>query len=176
MRKIRKLGQLPGCPLGERILVRPDHISEESEAGLIIPDIAKHHSHFGTVVHAGLGARDVMWDNGWKLGDRVWFGQYAGIWEEWDRITKEGASACPHESWERAPTPKDVTKANAYKCTTCGAARLVEPLLVMNVGDVQCSDELEDRIADGTARIVRGVTPEGKTRHFIQREGTNGAC
>lgn len=45
-------------PLGDRVLVKPVEVSEESKGGIIIPDTAKEKPQEGTVVAVGTGKLD----------------------------------------------------------------------------------------------------------------------
>ncbi len=168
--------QLPTAPLGDRVIVQPDPVVDLTESRLHIPDVAQNRSSSGFLRHAGLGARDVMYDNGWEIGDHIWFGKFAGVWEEWDHITKDGKKTCAHENvtWVRAHPPGD--RMQAWTCAECDAYRLKEPIWLMNVSDILCSDDLQIRIDNGAVRIVRGKTADGKTRHIIQREETKGSA
>lgn len=165
---ILKPGQLPACPNNDRIMIQPDHVKEETETGLIIPEIAQKRANFGTIIHGGLKARDMLHDNGHQIGDHVWFGQFAGVWEEWDHITKLGdIGNCKHEDWSRAPSPGD--RMQAFTCSRCGAYRLKEPVLIMNVEDILANESLERRIESGDSGILPGKTADGVTQHFIAR-------
>ncbi|MBT3193596.1 MAG: co-chaperone GroES [Verrucomicrobia bacterium] len=68
-------------PLGDRVLVKPAGVSEESKGGIIIPDTAKEKPQEGTVVAVGTGKLD---DSGKviafnvKKGDRVLLPKYGG--------------------------------------------------------------------------------------------------
>ena len=159
---------LPCAPNNDRIMVRPDPPQGQTDGGLIIPEIAQKRASFGVIVHAGLKARDELYDNGHEIGDRIWFGQFAGVWEEWDHIIVAGKDTkCPHESWSRRPSPGD--RMQAKECSACGARRLQEPVLIMNVGDILVNERLEERRRSAGWSIVRGQTADGKTCHFWQR-------
>jgi len=163
-KKIFEGNELPYIPRGTRILVRPDPPRDQSEGGLVIPDIAQHRGKTGTIVAAGLEARDHMFDQGDQIGDRVMWGQLAGIWQEWDHIVEPGKDKkCSHEEWSRAPSTIDRT--SAFKCDDCGAKRLQEPLLLMDVDDMQANEDLAARMQATETTVVNGVTNGGKTQH-----------
>lgn len=67
-------------PLGDRVLVKPDHAEEKTASGLFIPDTAKEKPQRGTVVAVGGGKVE----NGTKIemtvkeGDKVLYGKYSG--------------------------------------------------------------------------------------------------
>ena len=68
-------------PLGDRVLVKPAEVREESKGGIIIPDTAKEKPQEGVVVAVGTGKLD---DSGKvipfnvKKGDRVLLPKYGG--------------------------------------------------------------------------------------------------
>jgi chaperonin GroES len=68
-------------PLGDRVVVVPDNMKEQSDGGVYLPDIAKEKPEEGTVVAVGTGR---VLDNGdllpvqLAIGDRVVFSRYAG--------------------------------------------------------------------------------------------------
>ena len=69
-------------PLGDRVLVQPNDVQEEtSTGGIIIPDTAKEKPQEGTIVAVGPGRTD---ENGKlikmnvKKKDRVLYSKYAG--------------------------------------------------------------------------------------------------
>jgi len=165
-----KFDELPAMPQADRIFVRPQQPREDTDTGrLFLPDVAKTQAHAGTIIAAGLRAMDIMYDNGQEIGDEIWYGQFAGTWEEWDHIVKPGKdSKCKHESWDYEPSLK-MFRGKGFKCSECGALRQQEPLLIMNVGDVLCNVESAARVRSGDAQIIRGVTADGKTCHFIRR-------
>jgi chaperonin GroES len=143
-KKIYEGDELPMQPRGSRVLVRPDPPEDRSAGGLHVPDIAQQRGNKGTILAAGLAALDQMEDHCDQPGDRVLFGRLAGIWEEWDHITEPGKKGCKHEEWLRAPTVIDRT--SAFKCSTCGAQRLQEPLLLMDADDMQANIDLAERM------------------------------
>lgn len=165
---ILKGDQLPGMPSNDRIMVLPDPVDEKAGV-LYIPDIAKNRASYGTIIHAGLAARDQMYDNGHELGDHIWFGKFAGVWEEWDHIVADGKPGCEH-AWSRGPSPGD--RMEKYLCD-CGAERLKEPALIMTAADILVNETLEQRVRDGAVFVVRAETNDGKTCHVIRRRDTN---
>ena len=68
-------------PLGDRVLVKPAEVREESKGGIIIPDTAKEKPQEGVVIAVGTGKLD---DSGKvipfnvKKGDRVLLPKYGG--------------------------------------------------------------------------------------------------
>jgi chaperonin GroES len=68
-------------PLGDRVLVKPAVVGEESKGGIIIPDTAKEKPQEGVVVAVGTGKLD---DAGKvipfnvKKGDRILLPKYGG--------------------------------------------------------------------------------------------------
>ena len=167
---ILKVDELPALPEADRIMVRPQEPQEETETGrLVLPDVAKTQAHFGTIVAAGLKALDIMYDNGQEVGDTIWYGQFAGTWEEWDHLVKAGNKAsCKHESWDYEPSLKTF-RGKGWKCGGCGALRKQEPLLVMNIGDVLANVDKAARVRSGTMSIALRYTQDGKTCHIVQR-------
>lgn len=167
--------ELPWLVRGSRILVKPDKPKSETEGGLYIPDIAKFHANFGVIVGAGLAALDQMRDQGDQIGDRVCYGQFAGIWEEWDHITKAGKVDHDHE-WNRVRC--DVDETNLFGCA-CGAERTVERLNIMDVDDLKGNEDAAIRLNRGDISIqLIGPTQSGRMQHQIVSRGeapiTNG--
>ena len=161
-------GCLPATPRGHRLLCEPLSPKEETETGLVIPAIAQHRPHMGRIIAAGLVALDNMHDHGDQLGDEIWWGKFAGVMEEWDRLTEEGKGAanCAH-SWDRQPAP--LKDHSAYQCSVCKSKRLVSPLCVLNHDDILCNVSLQRRIEAGQMSQFRGVTSDGRTQHRIER-------
>lgn len=162
-------GCLPATPRGHRVLCEPMPPTEETIAGLHIPSVAQHRPHAGTIIHAGLNALDALYDHGDQIGDVIWWGKFAGVMEEWDRITEEGKgwATCAH-SWDRAAgAGKD---QSAFQCSRCKSKRLVSPLCVLNHDDILCNESLQRRIEAGQCSQFRGVTSDGRTQHRIDRK------
>ena len=68
-------------PLGDRVLVKRLEGEEKSAGGIIIPDAAKEKAQMGTVVAVGHGRKDnqgAVVPMEVKMGDKVYFGKYAG--------------------------------------------------------------------------------------------------
>ena len=70
------------CPLGGRILVRPDAAKDKSDSGVIIPEVAQNKPNTGEVIELGIPQRDknnvpIPYDV--AAGDKVAFGKHAGI-------------------------------------------------------------------------------------------------
>ena len=69
-------------PLGDKVLVKPDDVSEsKTSGGIIIPDTAKEKPQKGKIVAVGPGRTD---ENGKiikmnvKVGDKVLYSKYGG--------------------------------------------------------------------------------------------------
>jgi len=69
-------------PLGDKVLVKPDDVSEsKTSGGIIIPDTAKEKPQKGEIVAVGPGRTD---ENGKiikvnvKVGDKVLYSKYGG--------------------------------------------------------------------------------------------------
>lgn len=158
--------ELPGMPAGDVILIKRDQPAETSEGGIIIPKTAQALECFGTIIHAGLKARDVMWDNGHDIGDYVAFGKFASVLGEWDRLdSKPSDPNCVHD-WSRGEMTTDWRKT--FKCTKCKVGRTQEAIAMMLVEDIKVNFTLEERIRRGEMRIVRVSTSAG-TQHQIER-------
>ena len=78
-------------PLADKVLVKPDDVSQEKTAGgIIIPDTAKEKPQKGVVAAAGPGRKD---ENGKvigmdvKAGDKVLYSKYGGTELEYDGTT-----------------------------------------------------------------------------------------
>lgn len=167
--KVLAKDELPGAPIGDRVLLLPDPPKEESEYGLIIPDLAKVRPNTGILLAAGLQAADKLHDHGLKIGDPVIWGQFAGVVWEWDHIHADGNRDCAQHRWCRMASPRD--RVAAHRCELCEAVRWIECVLVANVDDIQASVGLGERLRDGSMRQVRGVTSDGRTQHVIERNG-----
>jgi co-chaperonin GroES (HSP10) len=155
-------------PNNDRVMIQPDPPEERTSGGLYIPEKAQQWSVKGTILHGGLTARDLMYDHGHQVGDRVQFGQLAGVWLEWDHITELGIKLdCIHD-WVSAPC--HVPRVQKKKCHECGAVRTQEPVLVMNVEDILLNETAEERIRSSEFKIARGKSADGKTTHVIVRE------
>lgn len=163
--------QLPCAPNNDRILVQPDPPREQSEGGLIIPNTSQVRANFGHVLAAGLVAMDRMHDHGHEIGDRIWWGQFAGVIEEWDHVTKPGKGPCEHD-WSRTKSP--AVNVHAFICDHCSAYRLKEPVLIMNVEDILGNETLAQRLRSGEMAIAKRNTADEQTQHVIVRKQTNG--
>lgn len=168
---ILDMGKLPAAPRAGRILCLPDPPKSESDCGLIIPDSAMVQAHYGTIIHAGLTARDAMYDHGDEIGDKVWWGKFAGVMEEWDRIIEDGKRPCPIEdhSWERVPGNHG-KNVHRFSCMHCKSQRRVDLVVVMNHDDLLCNVTAERRRDAGKYTITRGKTATGSTQHFLDRK------
>jgi len=166
-KRVYEAGELPAAPRGSRILVKPDEPDDQTVTGLKIPDVAKNRVATGVILSAGLAAHDQMHDHLDKVGDRVWWGLLAGVWQEWDHIVKPGKDAsCGHnepDCWSRHPCTRDRT--NAFACK-CGAIRWQEAILLMDVDDLQANEDLEERKRKLSIVPVNDPLPDGKT-HYV---------
>lgn len=182
------LRTVPAAPIGTRVFVRPHPIAGENEAGIVTPDEAKRRQMAGTLVAAGDSAADTLYDYGVELGDEIWYGKYAGIIEEWQHIVKDGRGSCQHDgAWDHVPkrvssiTDKEVKydarwsglniddDAELRECRTCGALRLSERMIIMDVADIVCSVDLQVRLERGVVQRERQTNAEGKTRYVLIR-------
>lgn len=158
--------ELPGMPCGDVIMIKRDPPAETSEGGIIIPKTAQALECFGTIIHASLAARDVMWDNGDEIGDYVAFGKFASVLGEWDRLdSKPSDTNCAHE-WSRAAVQNEWRKT--LKCEKCKVGRTQEAIAIMLVEDIKVNFTKEERMRKGEMRIVRVSTSAG-TQHQIER-------
>lgn len=158
--------ELPGMPAGDVILIKRDQPVETSEGGIIIPKTAQSLECFGTIIHAGLKARDVMWDNGHDIGDYVAFGKFASVLGEWDRLASTPSDPkCDHD-WGRGEVQNEWRRT--FTCTKCKVERIQEAIAMMLVEDIKVNFTLEERMRKGEMRIVRVPTSEG-TQHQIER-------
>lgn len=170
-----KGNELPAFPSNDRIMVKPD-VPPEKEGVLWVPDVAKHRANKGVILHAGLSASDMCHDHEHRIGDRVWWGQFAGVIEEWSHITKPGDDSCSHD-WDRGSSPGD--RMVLRTCTKCHAEWLTEPILIMNVEDILANETAEERRRNGEFTVAKANTEDGKTQHVIRRAGevkTNGTA
>ena len=163
--------QLPAAPRGHRVLAKPNPPAKETDGGLVIPEIAMHRPNIGVIIHAGLNARDAFHDHGDQVGDEIWWGKFAGVIEEWDRVVEENPKdKCKigDHTWLRQPSPGD--RMSAWSCSMCSSKRLAEPLIVLNHDDILCNVSLQRRIESGEVAQVRGKLPDGRTQHYIDRK------
>lgn len=178
----------PAAPMGSRVLVRPSPIADATEGGIVVPDEAKVRQMSGVLVAVGCDAADKLYDRGAELGDEIWYGKYAGIIEEWQSLQKPGNDPrCKHDgAWDRVPrfTTSQITDekqkidprwdgipmgedSTLSECRSCKALRLSERVVVMDAEDVTTSVDLQVRMETGRVKRYRGVTPEGRTRHYL---------
>lgn len=157
--------ELPGMPAGDVIMIKRDPPVETSEGGIIIPMTAQSLECFGTILHAGLQARDVMWDNGHDVGDYVAFGKFASVLGEWDRLETAPDPKCKHD-WSRAEVENEWRRR--FVCSLCSAKRIQEAIAIMKVEDIKVNFTAEERIRKGEMRIVRVKTTDG-TQHQVER-------
>ncbi len=170
----------PGHPNGGRILVAPLPIAGQSEAGIITPDVAKTRPMAGYIVTVGDDAADKMYVRGHEKGDEVWYAKYAGVVEDWQHLIRAGEGKCGHEgAWDRVPKddgrwlgskrrPDEDTSMHA--CRSCGALKLQERVVIMDVEDILLNVDLQVRLEAGTFQRVRGVNREtGAVQYGIVR-------
>lgn len=68
-------------PIGEQVCVKRDEKKDKTEGGIILPDVAKHKTSFGTVIAVGPGGRNKAGEiipMLLKVGDRVLFPMWGG--------------------------------------------------------------------------------------------------
>ncbi len=157
----------PFAVVGERCLIRADPPRKKTIGGIELPAGSQLRPFTGTVRDAGLQARDKMHDHGIKIGDRVWFGKFAGVVEEWDHII-EGDHTLPDDAYDWAfesAEPGEVTK---YVCRKTGAVRAIEPFVVLNVDDLLASQELAERLRAGQVEYMKGAAVDtGRVQHVV---------
>lgn len=76
-------------PLGDRVLVKRLESEERTAGGIFIPDAAKEKAQMGEVIAVGNGRRDTQGNTislAVKVGDKVFFGKYAGTQADDDYI------------------------------------------------------------------------------------------
>lgn len=159
---------LPFAVVGERCLIMEHPPKERSEGGLYLPDNAKERYYSGTLLDAGLQARDKLFDAGIRIGDDVEFGRYAGLREAWDRIV-EGDHTLADDAYDWSPLDVTAGVRRRYKCAKTGAIRSIDSIIVLNVDDVIGSHQLAGRFRAGEAAYKRGKTAEGSTQHYVER-------
>jgi len=64
-------------PLHDRVLLKPDPVSEKTASGIILPDTAKEKQQHGEVIAVGNGKKDEPMTV--KVGDKALYGKYSGI-------------------------------------------------------------------------------------------------
>jgi co-chaperonin GroES (HSP10) len=169
MSRVCEPDELPGEPMGDRVLLLPDPPLTEAERGICIPELAQKRNSSGKLLAAGLRAMDKLYDHGVNIGDDVIWGQFAGILWEWNHIKEYSAKPCKDEhDWERRAQPRD--RVSAWECGKCKTTRWCEVVLLANVDDIQSSVDLGQRKRNGVVAVRRGKTAEGQTMHFIERK------
>lgn len=174
----QKLRKAPAHPLGDRVFVRPFAAESESAGGIVVPDSAKKRNFAGVLVAVGDKAADKLWDLGVEIGDEIWYGQYAGLIEQWDHIIKDGKGDCPHDGrwdlvgrdrkeWSLVHRPDPDMQLR--ECGQCGALKLSESIIIMSVDDCTCDVDLLVRLETGDMRRERATDTEGRTRYVIER-------
>lgn len=159
---------LPIQPLGERVAYRQNPPDEESEGGIVVPEVAQHKPFAGILLAAGLQALDKLYDMGVQIGDEVWWGKFAGVMEEWDHIVEPGKTANCEHGWARHIVKR--YGIQGFKCEKCAAIRYVETIIIGNVDDVMGSVQLAERIRAGTMTAKRGKEAgTGRTTYFMER-------
>ena len=177
-----KHDEIPATPENDRILIQPAQPPSETLGNVIIPDQAQRQAHEGKILAAGLKALDILHDNGQQIGDVVLYGQFAGAWEQWEHIVKDGNDpSCKHANWSREPQMNGFRR-EGYACDACGAWRMHEPVLIMNVGDILANVTKAERLRNGEMSVKRTPRLDGASLHYVTRaedmkttETTNGA-
>lgn len=169
----------PAHPLGDRVIVREFPAASTTEGGLAVAEVAKKRYFAGELIAAGDQAADKLYDLCVELGDEIWYGQYAGLVEEWQHLVSEPTGACSHDgAWDIVPRtspqwslvgvePSDNTTLRT--CRSCSVLKLTERIIVLNVDDLVIDVDLQERIEAGLVRRRRGKTPDGKTRYYMER-------
>lgn len=190
----RALRTAPAHPRGDRILVRAQAPESESEGGIAYAEKAKERPMVGWIVTAGLKALDVMYDNDDQIGDMILYAKYAGCVEDWKHIVGPDDVKCPHDgAKDYVPQPSAVLEGLGSKrdpavdrkwacvpggptdnvtlqeCRACGTLIVTERMIVMNVEDIMLNIDSQERLESGEISIVRGVDPDGRTQHVIER-------
>lgn len=175
-----ELQKAPAHPMGARVLVREFPVASKTEGGLAVADVAKKRYFAGELIAVGDQAADKLYDLGAEIGDEVWYAQYAGLVEEWQHIVAPGSDTnCAHDStwefvprddkaWEVVGEPNDNMQLRS--CRTCGAKKLAERVLVLNVDDMILNVDVQARLERGDLRRVRGEDSEGRTRYYLERK------
>jgi co-chaperonin GroES (HSP10) len=161
--------QLPYSVVGERVFLRMDPPKERTEGGLYMPDEAKLRAFSGTVIDAGLIARDKLYDHGLSIGDHVLIARFAGVIEEWDHVI-EGPYNLEDEAYEWRRVPTKAGQLTKYQCEKTGAIRVLEPMVVANVDDILGSIDLARRLDAGEMFYERAATEDGRTQHVLSRK------
>ncbi len=153
----------PCRPNGDRLLILPFPVVEESDGGIAMPDSALEYRCGGWIVCGGLQAMAKMYDQSFKVGDAVIFGQYSNVWTDWSRyLTPPPNPDCEHV-WSRDRTGAAVRGVDTYVCDKCGVRRDVRKLWIVHFDDILANLSLEQRIAAGELYINRGVFADGRT-------------
>ena len=165
--------ELPFAVVGERCLILAEAPKTRTAGGIEIPATSQLRPFMGILMGAGLQALDKLHDHGIKIGDRVLYGKFAGVIEEWDRIIEGRADLDPDdEEWSRMPTQPG--RPERYKHPS-GAIREVAPVVVLNVDDLLASVELAARFRAGHIGVQFATTADGRTQHVIsERSVANG--
>lgn len=158
---------LPYAVTGERCFIKVDPPKRLTSSGLLhIPQVAQVRSFSGVLVDAGLQARDKLRDHGYRIGDHVIFGKFAGIIEEWDHII-EGDASKPDEAYSWRKLDHEPGTAETFRCDNTDALRAVEPCCVLNCDDLLASVELAERLRRGTVEYREAPTTDGRVQHFV---------
>lgn len=168
----------PAKPLGSRCFILPKPVTKTTEGGLVKPETAMERTFAGILLQAGDQAADKLYDLDCRIGDEVWYGKFAGVIEEWQRIVKDGeGKACEHDSvWEIVP--RDDKRWSAVKghdidmelrsCRMCGALKLAQRVVIIDAEDLVCSVDAQARMERGETRRVRDKDADGRTRYVIE--------
>ncbi len=168
----RALRQLPGAPVGNRILIRPHPPEEKTEGGIITPEVAKQWLFAGVLIGAGDQAMEKLDDHGIMIGDEVTYGKYAGVIQEWQHVVKDGNDpACEHDgAWDIVQ--KISEECWLRECRTCKTQKLTERVIMADADDIIMSIDLQERIELGQMHRVPYTDPETGCRKY-RTERTN---
>lgn len=166
---------LPFAVVGERCVLKADPPRKRTIGGLELPVTSQLKPFTGVILDAGLQARDKLRDHGINIGDRVWYGKFAGIVEEWDHVI-EGDHTLPDDAYDWKFKSAEPGEPTLYECAKTGAVRAVEPIVVFNSDDILASAELADRLRAGLVSYERAPTTDGREQHIVREKEavTNG--
>jgi len=168
----KHLRNLPGMPVGERILIRPWPPEEVTEGGIVVADVAKEWINGGTIIGMGDEAAEKLHDRGVYEGDEITYGKYAGVIQEWQHIVPEGEDeSCAHDgAWD--VVQKLSEESWLRECRGCKTRKITERIIMADAGDVIMSITAQERIERGEMHRVPYTDPETGCRKY-RTEKTN---
>lgn len=157
----------PFAVVGERCFLKADPPRKRTIGGIELPVSSQLRPFTATLLDAGLQARDRLHDHGIQIGDRVWFGKFAGVVEEWDHVIA-GDHTLPEDAYDWAFDSAEPGEATRYVCRKTGAVRAVEGIVVLNADDILASQELAERLRSGDVSYMRGTAvTDGRVQHVV---------